>query len=221
MRARASILAACLTLGATTACSSTVAGHGTTGAATGLTRFPGSATPRPTATRAASAWIQVQDSTTNFRFELPGTPHLREDPDTRTGSTDIQRRMYSATASGGVLSVTIVNTDDGSELSDDLDAIATGLVREFAQAGTADAQVLEKRRRQLRGRPALSFRVRFTPSGAGKGPVVWLAWVIYAGPAVVIAQAITFPQPGAAAQQRALAQYRPLETRLVDSIRLG
>ena len=169
---------------------------------------------------AGAAWRTVADRATGISFRLPQTPTVQSKAATVAG-IPVDRRTYSVTSpdplakTGLGTAVTIETaTDARATKSWPLDALPQQYIDQLSTDGASDAVVLEKRTLQVAGRPALSFRFRFTPPQGG--PVVWLACAIDAGRALVIAETIGFPD--GSHEQALLAEERPVQAKLVAGI---
>lgn len=172
-------------------------------------------------TGAGSAWRSVTDRATGISFRLPQTPTVQSKAAAVAG-IPVDRRTYSVTspdplAETGLGTAVTIETATSTPATETwpLDALPQQYIDQLSAEGASDAVVLEKRTRHVAGRPALSFRFRFTPPNGG--PVVWLVCAIDAGRALVLAETIGFPD--GSHEQALLAEERPVQAKLVAGIR--
>ena len=143
----------------------------------------------------SSAWVPVEDGATGIRFGLPAQPETsRTTQPSRTGP-DVERRQYRVFVDFVQVTVTIDSGVDKPVRFGDPAAIATGLAAQSRAEGDRNVQVVDREKITVQGRPALDFRLVYTPKKWTDGRTVSVfVRAVQARAAMVVMQTF-FPPP--------------------------
>jgi hypothetical protein len=90
---------------------------------------------------------------------------------------------------------------------------------QFEAVGARDVAILDKRSTTVAGRPALAFRIRFSPLDRPDRHAVWLISAVETPRALVLVQTITVAR--LSDEPAVLAQKRRIQARVVESLELA
>jgi hypothetical protein len=156
-------------------------------------------------------WVTGEDPASGVRFSLPGKATVQKRPG-NDGTPD-GRRIYLYQAPGDIgVSVAVV---DGAVEEAYLDVLPDELVKQFHDAGAPDAQVGERRRNTIEGRPALDFQLSFTAKNGKRS--FWLTQEIAGERHLIVLQTIGFSDTADAAFENLVRDYH---RQLVAGLRL-
>jgi hypothetical protein len=148
---------------------------------------------------AAAIWPSVLDRPSGIRFKMPGKPSMTKRQLSAGDGTLIDDRTYALDLSANRAVKVEIETGVQRPIRvvSSLDAIPEAMRQQLVSDGNQNVEVKEKKHLSVRGRPALSVLIQFSPPNPHFGPSVNLACLINDGHAIVIAQTIDFAAPGA------------------------
>ena len=127
----------------------------------------------------------------------------------------MQSRDYLTVADGGV-DVSVVITSGRNVVFDNLKVLPSTLVTSLQKAGRRNVRITGVSSTKVKGRPALSFHVSYTPAGTLSDPPIWFYTAIDDGSALVVVQTIDLPDAGTTAAR--LPRDRRLNQLLIDDV---